>query len=201
MTRPRAPVTHLLYLHGFPRRRCRPRRASSAAGSPPTGGRGVAVPGAALAGRGPRRPRHRRRLAARDDRDRRQFARRVLRHRPRRAAGPAIAARCCSNPAVDPARDLARYVGELGLAQQRAISLPRRVRRRVARPDAAAASPARTATSRSSPKGDEVLDWREMSARYDGCHLALLEGSDHALSDFEHGQLAQVLGFLGLAWK
>ena len=34
-------------------------------------------------------------------------------------------------------------------------------------------------------KGDEVLDWREMVARYPGVHLKLLDGSDHALSDFD----------------
>ena len=35
-------------------------------------------------------------------------------------------------------------------------------------------------------KGDEVLDWREMIGRYPGSRIKLLEGSDHALSDFEH---------------
>lgn len=34
-------------------------------------------------------------------------------------------------------------------------------------------------------KGDELLDWREMAARYAGARIKLLEGSDHALSDFE----------------
>jgi len=34
-------------------------------------------------------------------------------------------------------------------------------------------------------KGDELLDWREMGARYAGAHIKLLEGSDHALSDFD----------------
>ena len=33
-------------------------------------------------------------------------------------------------------------------------------------------------------KGDEVLDWQEMVARYPGVQLRLLEGSDHGLSDF-----------------
>ena len=45
--------------------------------------------------------------------------------------------------------------------------------------------------------GDEVLDWREMSERYRGAHLRIIEGSDHALSDFaEH--LPHVLRFLEL---
>ncbi len=34
-------------------------------------------------------------------------------------------------------------------------------------------------------KGDELLDWREMTGRYPGATIRLLEGSDHALSDFE----------------
>ena len=46
-------------------------------------------------------------------------------------------------------------------------------------------------------KGDEVLDWREMSARYAGCNVKLLEGSDHALSDFD-AHLPEVLAFLEL---
>ena len=44
-------------------------------------------------------------------------------------------------------------------------------------------------------KGDEVLDWREMSARYAGCRVKLLEGGDHALSDFED-HLPDLLHFL-----
>jgi predicted esterase YcpF (UPF0227 family) len=46
-------------------------------------------------------------------------------------------------------------------------------------------------------KGDELLDWREMSQRYAGARIKLLEGSDHALSDFEL-HLGFVLEFLGL---
>ena len=34
-------------------------------------------------------------------------------------------------------------------------------------------------------KGDELLDWREMNARYEGAEILLLEGSDHGISDFE----------------
>ncbi|MDO8248168.1 MAG: YqiA/YcfP family alpha/beta fold hydrolase, partial [Rhodoferax sp.] len=46
-------------------------------------------------------------------------------------------------------------------------------------------------------RGDEVLDWCEMQARYAGAHIRLLEGGDHALSDFE-AHLPAVLTFLGL---
>ena len=47
-------------------------------------------------------------------------------------------------------------------------------------------------------KGDELLDWREMAARYAGARVKLLEGGDHALSDFEV-HLPDVLNFLHLA--
>jgi predicted esterase YcpF (UPF0227 family) len=46
-------------------------------------------------------------------------------------------------------------------------------------------------------KGDEVLDWREMTARVAGCRVKLLDGGDHALSDFDD-HLPDVLAFLGL---
>jgi predicted esterase YcpF (UPF0227 family) len=47
-------------------------------------------------------------------------------------------------------------------------------------------------------KGDEVLDWREMAARYPGSTLRILEGGDHALSDFD-AHLGEVLDFLQLS--
>ena len=46
-------------------------------------------------------------------------------------------------------------------------------------------------------KGDEVLSWREMSERYAGARVRLLEGSDHAISDFDE-HFPAVLAFLGL---
>ena len=48
-------------------------------------------------------------------------------------------------------------------------------------------------------QGDEVLDWREMQARYPGAHVKLLEGNDHALSDFGSAHLPDVVKFLHLA--
>jgi predicted esterase YcpF (UPF0227 family) len=42
-----------------------------------------------------------------------------------------------------------------------------------------------------------VLSWREMCARYASCRLRIIEGSDHALSDFDE-HLDAVLAFLGL---
>ncbi len=103
------------------------------------------------------------------------------------------------NPAVDPARDLSRYIGEqtswhdpletfffkpefvqeLRNLQAGHLTHPERLLAIIA-------------------KGDEVLDWREMSTRYAGAHLKLLEGGDHALSDFDD-HLDEVLAFLDLA--
>jgi len=42
--------------------------------------------------------------------------------------------------------------------------------------------------------GDEVLDWREMAARYAGCRQRIIEGGDHGISDFERW-MPEVLSF------
>jgi predicted esterase YcpF (UPF0227 family) len=103
------------------------------------------------------------------------------------------------NPAVDPARDLAHYIGEqttwqnpdehfffeahfvdeLRALQPGPLKSPQHYLALIA-------------------KGDEVLDWREMAARYAGAQLRLLEGGDHALSDFDV-HLPAILNFLDLA--
>jgi len=102
------------------------------------------------------------------------------------------------NPAVEPARDLSGYIGETTAwhSDERFFFRPEFVDElaalrpeRITRPERYFAVIA---------KGDEVLDWREMSARYAGCRMKLLEGSDHALSDFETQHLPDVLRFLGL---
>lgn len=100
------------------------------------------------------------------------------------------------NPAVFPARDLAKYIGEhaswhdpqetfyfraeyvdeLRALAVAAISRPERYYALIA-------------------KGDEVLDWREMSAHYQGAHGRLLEGSNHAITEFAD-HLDEVLAFL-----
>lgn len=102
------------------------------------------------------------------------------------------------NPAIDPARDLVAYVGELSayhtptehfdfrseyLDQLRAMRPAR-----ISRPQRYLAIIA---------KGDEVLDWREMASRYADAQLRLLDGSDHALSDFDE-HLPHILRFLNL---
>lgn len=46
--------------------------------------------------------------------------------------------------------------------------------------------------------GDEVLDYRDMLAHYEGAHIRLLQGSDHGISEFaEH--VDDVLAFCGIA--
>lgn len=115
----------------------------------------------------------------------------------------AVAERCrCRavllNPGVDPARDLAGAVGATTAwhSGEPFDFRPEYVDelRRVA--------PPATLTDLGRyfaiiAKGDEVLSWREMSARYAGCRIRLIEGSDHALSDFDD-HLPAVLDFLGL---
>ena len=102
------------------------------------------------------------------------------------------------NPAVDPARDLARHIGETTqwhsdetfffrpefVDELRALC-PHELTR-LARYFAVIAT------------GDEVLSWREMSERYRGAHLRIVEGSDHGLTDFDD-HLPHVLRFLGVA--
>jgi predicted esterase YcpF (UPF0227 family) len=46
-------------------------------------------------------------------------------------------------------------------------------------------------------KGDEVLDWREMVAKYSGAHQLVFEGGDHAISNYQE-YLPKVLAFHGL---
>ena len=102
------------------------------------------------------------------------------------------------NPAINPARDLAGHIGELTsfhdpddlfyFRAEYVTQLRVMTPRAVTRPERYIAVIA---------KGDEVLDWREMTARYPGATIRLLEGGDHALSDFD-SELPHVLGFLGL---
>ncbi len=90
------------------------------------------------------------------------------------------------NPAVDPARDLAHYIGEQTSwhdPQERFFFEPGFVDElRALQCDGLARLRNYYALI---AKGDEVLDWREMLARYPGASVKLLEGGDHALSDFD----------------
>lgn len=102
------------------------------------------------------------------------------------------------NPAVDPARDLAAHVGE----QTAFHDASRRFEFRAGFVhDLRAMKPATITRPERYfaviAKGDELLDWREMSARYAGCPMRLIEGSDHGLSDFDD-HLPAILHFLQL---
>ena len=103
------------------------------------------------------------------------------------------------NPAVDPARDLARYIGE-----QTAWHDP--AERFYFRPEYIGELQALYTTGRPPAarelaiiaQGDEVLDWREMAARYVKARVLLQEGGEHALLNFED-YLPTVVEFLALA--
>lgn len=110
--------------------------------------------------------------------------------------------RCASvllNPAIHPARDLVQYIGEQSswhqpedrfwfreeyIAELQALDL---------RSHAPAGRELLVAA-----QGDEVLDWREMVARYPQAEQIVLRGGDHALSGFE-ALLDRVLEFCALA--
>jgi predicted esterase YcpF (UPF0227 family) len=103
------------------------------------------------------------------------------------------------NPAVAPARDLARYIGEqthFHDPQARFFFRPEFIDEFTALAPYPITRPERYMALIA--KGDEVLDWREMVAHYPGVQLTLLEGGDHALTDFAPHQQA-VMAFLGLA--
>ncbi len=110
--------------------------------------------------------------------------------------------RCASvliNPAVFPARDLQRHIGEQTAwhdPQQRFffqaefIAELQTLDTRALR----AAGPELVFIA----QGDELLDWREMLARYPEAQIALQAGGDHAFSDFAH-HLTRISRFLALA--
>ncbi|MDA7417895.1 esterase [Xenophilus arseniciresistens] len=103
------------------------------------------------------------------------------------------------NPAVDPARDLARHIGEQQAwhdPQQRFFFQPGFIAELRALKVGPLPDPARVLAVIA--QGDEVLDWREMSARYPGSPQRVVPGSDHALSDFEAAHLDAVMEFIGL---
>jgi predicted esterase YcpF (UPF0227 family) len=102
------------------------------------------------------------------------------------------------NPAVDPARDLAKYIGEQTSwhdPQERFFFEPRFVDELRALDAGELRHPENYFAVIA--KGDELLDWREMTARYKGCRIKLLEASDHALSDFD-SHIEDVMAFLQL---
>jgi predicted esterase YcpF (UPF0227 family) len=91
------------------------------------------------------------------------------------------------NPAVDPARDLAAHIGRQTMYHAADESFDFRAEH--VDELAAMAPPTPLAHPHNIlaviAKGDEVLDWREMTARYAQGPIKLIAGSDHGLADFE----------------
>ena len=110
------------------------------------------------------------------------------------------------NPAPHPARDLSAHIGEQTTWQnpdEHFFFQPGYVDElRALEADIARLSPLHLATADTLfavlARGDEVLDWREMQAFCAGGRIRLLEGSDHAISDFDD-HIDAVLQALGLA--
>ena len=102
------------------------------------------------------------------------------------------------NPAVDPARDLAAHIGEQTAwhdPAQHFFFRPEYVDELRTLTVPAITRPERTLAIIAT--GDELLDWREMAARYAGAQQHVVQGSDHALSDFDD-HLPILLEFLNL---
>lgn len=102
------------------------------------------------------------------------------------------------NPSTRPAASLRRYVGEHTMYHDASVRfelLESHLRELQALQVDAITLPERYLLVAAT--GDEVLDWREMTAFYRGARQIVIQGSDHGLSDFaEHGDT--VLRFAGL---
>jgi uncharacterized protein len=90
------------------------------------------------------------------------------------------------NPAVDPARDLAAHIGRQTMYHAADESFDFRAEYV---DELAAMTPPAPLTRPLDilaiiAKGDEVLDWREMTGRYAHGPIKLIAGSDHGLADF-----------------
>jgi hypothetical protein len=109
------------------------------------------------------------------------------------------------NPAVFPARDLLKYVGEQASwhdPAERFFFQPAFVDQlRLMETEIAAWAVERPASpdklSAIISQGDEVLDWREMAGFCAGGLTTVLPGSDHAISDFDE-HIDALLEFLRL---
>jgi len=103
------------------------------------------------------------------------------------------------NPAVDPARDLAAHIGRQTMYHAAGETFDFRAEYvdelRAMAPPVPLAHPGNILAIVA--KGDEVLDWREMTARYAHGPLKLIAGSDHGLTDFE-SHVPDLLRHLGL---
>lgn len=111
-------------------------------------------------------------------------------------------ARCKSvmiNPAVNPARDLEKYIGEQSNwhdPEDTFFFRPEYIEE-LRQLDTSAMTPAAPEMVLIA-QGDEVLDWNEMSERYPHALQLVQEGGDHALSSFAE-YLDRIDEFLALA--
>ncbi|MGH8808145.1 MAG: YqiA/YcfP family alpha/beta fold hydrolase [Noviherbaspirillum sp.] len=101
------------------------------------------------------------------------------------------------NPAVKPPRDLEKYVGvttayhsdePFEFKREYIGELEALAVERITRPERYFLIAA---------TGDEVLDWREMTAHYPRARQLVIEGSDHGISEFDQ-YADQVLAFCGI---
>ena len=100
------------------------------------------------------------------------------------------------NPAVHPARDLARHLGDNTLwhdPEQHFVFETSYIQELQALELLRVTQPSRYFAVIA--KGDEVLDWREMTAHYTGAFVKLLAQSDHALTDYTQ-HLDEVLAMI-----
>lgn len=126
----------------------------------------------------------------------------VAEHLHTNAHGPVV----LINPAVDPATDLARHIGENTHWHDPQTSFhfgQAHVEELCALRCGPLAHPGRYQVWMAT--ADEVLDWRQMHTRYAACAAApspaglqVVQGSDHALSDFDD-HLGAMLAHLRLA--
>ena len=108
------------------------------------------------------------------------YATYLMERHPRRADFKAA----LLNPASWPARDLKNYVGELPAWHSGEVL----TFRETYLDDLKTLEVGLSAAERYllvAAKGDALLDWNEMVARYPGTQHFLIEGSDHGLSDFD----------------
>lgn len=103
------------------------------------------------------------------------------------------------NPAVNPARDLARHIGEHTAWHDPDLRFTF---------DAQHVEELRGMTPQGLTHmeryggvvalGDELLDGQEMAERYQGSAVRIVDGGDHALSDFEEIHLAAIMKWLDM---
>jgi predicted esterase YcpF (UPF0227 family) len=103
------------------------------------------------------------------------------------------------NPAVDPARDLSAHLGPQTAWHDPASSFEfTRAHVGALRAMTPAGLTMNGRALAVIAEGDEVLDWREMSARHEGALIKRIAGSDHALSRYETDHLPDIVRFLRL---